>query len=163
MFKKLIAFVIIISTILSLAGMTYAAAGKTNVFTLVESKNGEKVMDPQFPVSGLAEEGTKMTLTHYWYKVGQDESIVKKKTSKNGNESGEWVLVNDSDEWTIGASGIFSKELELKKGQNKIVLTGKDKAGNKETETIMVELTDKSGLDDYMNNLFMKDIDINQK
>lgn len=165
MVKKLIVFIAIIVITLSVAAVTYADSGyKTAkkgspVFQLIFESEGNKTLEPQLIISGTAKEGTVITVSHYWYKIGEDESILKKNTDKSSGEAGEWISVEDPEVLTIGASGILAKTVELEKGKNKIIVAGKDKAGNEKKQTIMMELCDKSELTEYINNLLLKNIE----
>lgn len=165
MSRKTLISILLISVILVFNMLLYAEPGDgakkedAPVFELVKNPDGMKTFERDLIISAKSKEDTTVVLYHYWFKVDEEKSIIaKKKTSSTGSESGEWCLVT-SDESTIGASGIYAKQISLKIGKNKIVLRIKDKDGNRKIQVMNMERMDKEELTNYINNMILRNVD----
>ncbi|HYE81916.1 MAG TPA: hypothetical protein VEG39_07085 [Clostridia bacterium] len=148
MFKKVLITAAIATAVFAAGSAVYAQSdasyvkyGKDTapVFDLQSDKDESKTFEKEYIISGNAEEGTEVTFDLYWFGTEDDKSIiVKKKPSEDSEEEGIWIL-QQSEEFTVGASGIFAESVDLNLGKNKIVLFITDKNGNTDERTLEVE------------------------
>jgi len=148
MFKKVL-ITAAIATAVFATGSVYAQSdagykgyGRDNVpvFELQSDKDGSKTFEKEYIISGNANEGTEVTIDLYWFSTEAEKSIIsKKKSSKNSDSEGNWIL-QQTEEFEVGASGIFVEPVALNLGKNRIVLFIKDKNGNTDERTLEVEL-----------------------
>ena len=166
MFKKFMISAAILAVIVAASTVAYADPNEVNSkkdevpgYGLIKYLDAAKTFEKEQLISGRAREGTIISITHQWFKSADEKAIVaKKRTTDKSKEEGEWVTV-DSDEWTVGASGIFVKPLTLRMGKNRIIIRVRDRQGNRRTETLEWELVDKSSLNELVNSIILKNLD----
>lgn len=145
MFRKMLVSAIITISIFATGAAVYAQTetshGKETVavFQLQSDRNESKTFDREYVVSGSAKEGTEITIELYWFSQEDEKSIIANKKSAEGSEKkGEWIL-QQNEEFVVGASSIFAEPVYLNFGKNKIVIFAKDLQGNTEKKTLKVE------------------------
>ncbi len=153
----------IITTSMPIFADTIAKANNKGGSPIVEILNnidGVKTFEKSYALCVRAKEGTVITFQQYWFKTDEEKSVVlKKKQSENSLDTiGEWVLQDKTEQWEIGASSIYARSVTWKLGRNKIVLKAKDKNGNTETLTMLVELVDKKQVNDFLKSYILKNI-----
>jgi hypothetical protein len=131
-----------------------------SIAEIVNNINGTKTFEKSYALCVRAKEDTIITFQQYWFKSDEEKSIVSKKRQSETTQDidGTWVLRDKMEQWEIGASGIYAKSITWKLGKNKIELKVKDKGGNTETLTMIVELVDKKQLNDAINSYILKNI-----
>lgn len=165
MLKKIVLPTVVIMVILTFNTATFAELNRSiarrldvTTFQLTKNLDGTKTFERNQVISGRAENGSEITMTVYWFKTGEDRSILsKKKTSGDFTDKGQWIMQSKS-KWEVGASEIFAKPVTLNPGNNKIIINIKDKASNIKNEVINVEVVFKNELTDFINNIIMKNL-----
>ncbi|MEA4847996.1 MAG: hypothetical protein VB106_12265 [Clostridiaceae bacterium] len=140
MFRKVLISAIIVTAVFAAGSAVYAqsATDVDPVFVLLSDKEESKTFDREYVISGNAKEGTVVTIDLYWFKTGNEKSIiVNKKPSEASESEGNWIL-QQSENYTVGASGIFAESVALNLGKNRIVLF--IKGINGDTDEIALEL-----------------------
>ena len=145
MFRKVLISAIIATVVFAAGSVVYAQSG-TNyeedtapVFELLSDKEETKTFSREYVVSGNAIEGTEVTIDLFWFKAEDEKSIIATKKEVEGSEKeGNWIL-QQTEEFTVGASGIFVEPVALNLGLNKIVLFIKDIDGNTYEMTLQLE------------------------
>lgn len=147
MFKKVLISAIIIMAVFAAGSAVYAQSGtssagyvkKAPVFELLPGSEESKTFQKEYIISANSKEGTEVVLDLYWFGTENDKSIIaKKKPGKKSDEEGIWIL-QKSETYTVGASGIFAESVDLNLGKNKIVLFIMDKDGNTDEITLEIE------------------------
>jgi len=148
MFKKILIYAVIVAAILSASPAVYAQNGDygantddTPAFKLISAKSEIKTTESEYIVSASAEEGTSIIMSLFWFDATDGKGIVAKK--KASEDKGNWLLQH-TEEWTVGSSGIIAKPVTLYFGRNRIVLDITDVKGNKAQKTLEIELTTKA-------------------
>lgn len=116
----------------------------------------EKVDEPikynnkELSIKGKALEGTNITISTYWYKSVNEQSIAFKDKDKANEENtdGEWVLQH-TEKCKVGLSGIFGLTVSIKPGKNKIVV----KADDEEPYEIEIEYIDNEKITEKIGDL----------
>lgn len=77
----------------------------------------------ELSIKGKALEGTVITITTYWYQVDKGKTIISKNKLYEEDilSTGEWIL-QYSEEFQVGLSGIFGASVPVKPGKNKVVI-----------------------------------------
>lgn len=145
MFKKMLVSAIIVAAVFAAGSAVEAQAGtsyrKDTVpkFELKSGKGELKTFSREYVISGNASEGTQVTLDLYWFRTEDEKSIIaRKKSAENSEKKGDWIF-QQSEEFKVGASGIFLEPVSLNLGLNKIVLFIKDINGNTDEITLKLE------------------------
>lgn len=145
MFRKMLVSAIITISIFATGTAVYAKTeasyGKETVavFQLQSDRDESKTFDREYVVSGSAKEGTEITIELYWFSQEDEKSIIaNKKPSQDSENRGQWIL-QQSEEFVVGASSIFAEPVYLNFGKNKIVIFAKDVKGNTDKKTLKVE------------------------
>lgn len=149
MFKKVLITAVIVTAVFAAGSAVYAQSDANlarykkdtaPVFALQSDKSETKTFEREYIISGSAEEGTKVVYEVYWFGTEDEKSIiVKKKPEEDSQEkAGIWIL-QQSEEFTVGASGLFAETVDLSLGKNKIVFFIEDKKGNTAEKTIEIE------------------------
>jgi len=145
MFRKVLVTAVIAISIFAAGAAVYAQSDTSEsketeaVFQLQSDRNESKTFDREYVVSGSAKEGTEITIELYWFSQEDEKSIIaNKKPAENSEKKGEWILQQD-EEFVVGASSIFAEPVYLNFGKNKIVIFAKDVEGNTEKKTLKVE------------------------
>lgn len=165
MFKKITLPLVVVMTILTFNTATFAepnrsVAGRLDVTTFQLTKNldGTKTFERNQVISGRAENGSEITMTVFWFKTVEDRSILfRRKITGEANNKGQWIM-QEKSKWEVGASEIFAKPVTLNPGNNRIIISVKDKASNVKDEVVNVEVVFKNELTDFINSIIMKNI-----
>jgi hypothetical protein len=165
MFKKIVLPAVIIMAILTVNTATFAEPNRSiarrldvTTFQLTKNLDGTKTFERNQVISGRAEDGSEITMTVFWFKTGDEKSIIsKRKISGNVDNKGQWII-QDKSRWEVGASEIFAKPVTLSPGNNRINISIKDKNNNVKDEVINVEVVFKNELTDFINNIIMKNL-----
>jgi hypothetical protein len=145
MFRKVLISAIIATAVFAAGSAVYAQSG-TNygrdtapVFELLSDNEETKTFSREYVVSGNANEGTQVTIDLYWFKAEDEKSIIAtKKEIEASEKEGDWIF-QQTEEFTVGASGIFMEPIALNLGLNKIVLFIKDIDGNTDEMILQLE------------------------
>jgi len=148
MFRKVLVTAIIATAVFA-AGVSvyaqsenqYAGYKKDNapVFELLSDKEESKTFESEYVISAIAKEDTEVTMNLYWFKAEDENSILaKKKSQESAEKKGSWIL-QQTEEFTVGSSGIFAEPVSLSIGKNRIVLFIKDKDGSTAEKSLEVE------------------------
>jgi hypothetical protein len=73
------------------------------------------------------------------------------------NNKGQWIM-EEKSKWVVGASEIFAKPVTLNPGNNRIIISVKDKENNVKDEVVNVEVVFKNELTDFINSIIMKNL-----
>jgi lipopolysaccharide export LptBFGC system permease protein LptF len=148
MFRKLLVSVIIATAIFAAGSSVYAQSNAgydgdaPAIFELQTDREESKTFDSEYVVSGNAKEGTQFTIDIYWFKQSNEKSIINRNSAEDSDSTavkeGKWIL-QQTDEFTIGASSIFADPVYLNFGRNKLVIYAKDIAGNDSQKIIEIE------------------------
>lgn len=166
MFKKIVLPAVVIMAILTFNSATFAEPNRSiarrldvTTFQLIKNLDGTKTFERNQVISGRAENGSEITMTVYWLKTGEDRSILSKIKilDNNFNSKSQWIL-QDKSKWIVGASEIFAKPVTLSPGNNRIIISIKDKDEKVMSEVVNVEVVFKNDLTDFINNMFMKNL-----
>jgi hypothetical protein len=165
MFKKIVLPAVIIMAVLTVNTATFAEPNRSiarrldvTTFQLTKNLDGTKTFERNQVISGRAEDGSEITMTIFWFKTGDEKSIIsKRKISGNVDNKGQWI-VQEKSKWEVGASEIFAKPVTLNPGNNRINISIKDKNNNVKDEVINVEVVFKNELTDFINNIIMKNL-----
>ncbi|MDF2893179.1 MAG: hypothetical protein K0R80_3546 [Clostridia bacterium] len=165
MFKKIVLPAVIIAAMLTLNTAAFAEPNRSiarrldvTTFQLTKNLDGTKTFERNQVISGRAENGSEITMTVYWFKTDEDQSILsKKKAFEDTDNSGDWIMQKKSN-WVVGASEIFAKTVTLNPGKNRIVIRVKDQKGSFKDEVINVEYVYKDELTDFINNIILKNL-----
>lgn len=168
MFKKVLISAIIATAVFAAGSAVYAQSeagyrrDTAPVFELLSDKEESKTFESEYVISARAKEGTKVSISLYWFSTDDEKSIIAKKKSVEGSEKeGSWIL-QESSEVTVGASNIFAETVSLNLGKNRIVLNIKDINGNKTKKTLELERFLKKQASEEVNgdtlNKFVEDI-----
>lgn len=159
MFKKVLISAVIVTAVFAAGSAVYAQSEYSGVrkdvapvFELISDKTEAKTFESEYVISARAKEGTVITMQLYWYDEGDSKSILAKKkiASEDSEKQGIWLL-QDTDEWTVGSSGLIAKTVTLNFGKNKITLNVKDVNGNAALKIIEIELNDKAQASEDIN------------
>ncbi|MHB1394421.1 MAG: hypothetical protein ACYCYE_15365 [Clostridia bacterium] len=171
MFKKVLVTAIIATAVFAAGASVYAQSeteyakykrDDTPVFELLSDKQESKTFESEYVVSAIAKEGTEVSMNLYWFKTEDEKSILAKKKSQDSSEKkGNWIL-QQSEEFTVGSSGLFVKPVALSLGKNRIVLFIKDKNGNTAEKALEIERFWEKQASEKVNgstlNKFVEDI-----
>jgi hypothetical protein len=165
MFKKIVLPAVIITAILTVNTATFAEPNRSvarrldvTTFQLTKNLDGTKTFERNQVISGRAEDGSEITMTVFWFKTGDEKSIIsKRKITGNVDNKGQWIM-QEKSRWEVGASEIFAKPVTLNPGNNRINISIKDKNNNVKDEVINVEVVFKNELTDFINNIIMKNL-----
>ena len=145
MFKKVLILAIIAIAVFAAGSVVYAQSetsyGRDTapVFELLSDKEETKTFSKEYVISGNASEGTEVTVDLYWFSTEDEKSIIaKKKTVEVSEKEGDWIF-QQTEEFKVGASGIFVEPVTLNLGLNKIVIFVRDIKGNTNEMTIELE------------------------
>ncbi len=148
MLKKVLISAIIATAVFAAGSAVYAQSESNYarngrdiepVFDLHSDKEETKTFSKEYVVSGNAKEGTKVTISVYWFSADDEKSIIaNKKQSENSEKEGKWIL-QQADEFTVGASGMFAETVALNLGKNRIVLFIIDKEENTGEKVLEIE------------------------
>lgn len=165
MLKKIVLPAVVIMAILTFNTATFAEPNRSiarrldvTTFQLTKNLDGTKTFERNLIISGRAENGSEITMTVYWLKTSEDRSILSKRKIPSGfNNKGQWIMQGKSS-WEVGASEIFAKPVTLNPGNNRIIISVKDKASNVKDEVVNVEVVFKNELTDFINSIIMKNL-----
>jgi hypothetical protein len=165
MFKKIMLPAVIIMTILAVNTATFAEPNRSmarkldiTTFQLTKDLDGTKTFERNQIISGRAENGSEITMSVYWFRTDEDRSILsKKKILGDFNNKGQWIM-EEKSKWVVGASEIFAKPVTLNPGNNRIIISVKDKESNVKDEVVNVEVVFKNELTDFINSIIMKNL-----
>ncbi len=171
MFKKLLISAIIATAVFAAGASVYAQSeteytsykrDDTPVFELLSDKEASKTFESEYVVSAMAKEGTEVSMNLYWFKTEDEKSILaKKKSQESSGKKGSWIL-QQSEEFSVGSSGIFVEPVTLSLGKNRIVLFIKDKSGNTAEKALEIERFWEKQASEEVNgstlNKFVEDI-----
>lgn len=165
MFKKIVLPAVIITAILTVNTATFAEPNRSiarrldvTTFQLTKNLDGTKTFERNQVISGRAEDGSEITMTVFWFKTGDEKSIIsKRRITGNVDNKGQWIM-QEKSRWEVGASEIFAKPVTLNPGNNRINISIKDKKNNVKDEVINVEVVFKNELTDFINNILMKNL-----
>lgn len=148
MFRKVLITAIIASAVFAAGASVYAqseneyARYRKDVapeFELLSDKEESKTFESEYVVSAIAKEGTEVSMSLYWFKAEDENSILaKKKSSERSEKKGSWILQHEED-FTVGSSGIFAEPVSLSLGRNRIVLFITDESGITAEKDLEVE------------------------
>lgn len=166
MFKKVLISAIIATAVFAAGSAVYAQAGTSYgrdtapVFELLSDKEETKTFSREYVISGNASEGTEVTIDLYWFRAEDEKSIIaKKKTAEASEGEGDWIF-QQTQEFKVGASGIFAEPVVLNLGLNRIELFIKDVHGN--TNEMIFELErflEKQASEEVSGSTFNKFVD----
>jgi hypothetical protein len=165
MFKKIMLPAVIIMTILAVNTATFAEPNRSmarkldiTTFQLTKDLDGTKTFEKNQIISGRAENGSEITMSVYWFRTDEDRIILsKKKILGDFNNKGQWIM-EEKSKWVVGASEIFAKPVTLNPGNNRIIISVKDKENNVKDEVVNVEVVFKNELTDFINSIIMKNL-----
>lgn len=164
MFRKVLISAVIATAVFAAGSAVYAQTGYSDArsdevpaFKLISDKSELRTWESEYIVSGNAMEGTTITMNLYWFNTSDGKGIMaKKKASVTESENeGDWLL-QETEEWTVGSSGIIAKPVTLYFGRNKIVLDITDVDGNEAQKILEIELTTKAEANEVVNGDSMK-------
>ncbi len=147
MYKKLLISAIIATAVFAAGASVYAQSGSdftkyksdVPVFELLSDKEESKTFENEYVISAITKEDTQIIMNLYWFKTEDEKSILaKKKSLESSGTKGSWIL-QQSEEFTVGSSGIFAEPITLSLGKNRIVLFIKDKDGKTTEKALEVE------------------------
>ena len=148
MFRKLLVSVIIATAIFAAGASVYAQSStaydgdKPAIFELQTDREESKTFDSEYVISGIAKEGTQFTIDIYWFRQDNEKSIMNRNAAEDSDstskKAGKWIL-QQTDEFTVGASSIFADSVYLNFGKNKLVIYAKDAAGNDGQKILAIE------------------------
>lgn len=166
MIRKVLISAIIATAVFAAGASVYAATENeyasykkdvAPVFELLSDKEETKTFESEYVISAMAKEGTEINMSLFWFKAEDESSILSKKRIIEGLEKkGSWIL-QESESFTVGSSGIFAEPVSLSIGKNKIVLFIKDISGNTAEKTLEVErFLEKQASEDVNGNALNK-------
>jgi Tfp pilus assembly major pilin PilA len=162
MFRKLLISAVIATAVFAAGASVYAqsengyyryAENTAPVFELLNDIEEVKTTKKGFLLEARAKEGTEINMSVYWFKAENENSIMDKRKAKDAGSSGKdgvWLLQH-SEDYTVGISGIFAEQVKFNLGRNRIVLYIKDKAGNTAEKTWEVERFLEEQVDEEIN------------
>jgi lipopolysaccharide export LptBFGC system permease protein LptF len=171
MFKKLLISAIVVTAVFAAGASVYAQSetaytrykmNDTPVFELLSDKEESKTFESEYVISATAKEDTEVSMSLFWFKTEDEKSILtKNKSYESSGKKGSWIL-QQSEEFTVGSSGIFAEPVTLSLGKNRIVLFIKDKNGNTAEKALEVERFWEKQASEEVNgsilNKFVEDI-----
>ncbi|MGI5998707.1 MAG: hypothetical protein ACOX89_08610 [Lutispora sp.] len=154
--KIIFAFTMVFVMMLSSIASVYARRldDPIPVFDFVngieEVEQPVKYSNKKLSIKGKALEGTNITISTYWYKSGDGQSIVfkDKDNISEENTDGEWLLQHTKS-CQVGLSGIFGISVNIKPGKNKIVV----EADNEEPYELEIEYIDNQKITEKIGDL----------
>lgn len=165
MFKKILLPAIIVTMILTLNTAVFAEPARSiakrlevTTFQLTKNLDGTKTTEKNQVISGRAENGSKITMTIFWFMDEEDKSIVsKKKAGDSGSEAnGQWIM-QEKYSLEVKASEIFAQPVSLSIGKNKINIRVETKDGEIIDEAVNIVVY-KNEPTDYLKNIILKDL-----
>lgn len=164
--KIILAFAMVFVMMLSSAASIHARR-LDNPIPVFDFINGiEEVDQPvkynnkELSIKGKALEGTNITISTYWYKPSNGESIIFKYKDNVYYEDtdGEWLLQH-TDECQVGLSRIFGVSVNIKPGKNKIVV----ETDNGESYELEIEYVDKQKITEKIGDLIFDRLNLEFK
>lgn len=153
--SKRLFFVSVLSLIMFFSSFQVVDASYGIDFSLIKQIDDTKTFEKEQVIYGKSNPGTVIELCLYYLDNDIDTIVSNKNIVSKEIDKDKWVLC-DSDEWTVGASGVFMKTVCLKYGKNKIVLNIKDESGNIEQREYEVELVDRKRLSESISEIILK-------
>lgn len=162
MFRKLLISTLIAAAVFATGASVYAqtdyrytryAENTAPVFELLNDIEEVKTTKKGFLLEARAKEGTEVNLSVYWFKAEDENSILNKRKAIDvvtSEKEGVWLL-QQSENYTVGISGIFAQQITFNLGRNRIVLYIKDKEGNTAEKTWEVERFLEEQVDEEIN------------
>lgn len=133
--------------------------GDIPAFALSKELDGIKTFEQAQVISGRGKEGTKVVLSVYALRPAKEITpiIAKKQNNSSIQKNEEWIL-QSTQEWTIGASGIFARNVFLVLGKNRLEFKITNAAGVATYKEINMELVDKKELTQFIFSVILNDI-----
>lgn len=159
MFKKILISAVIATAVFAAGSAVYAqsdySVGRKDVtpaFELISDKTEIVTLESEYLVEARGREGTTIVMNLYWFNLDDGKGILAKKRvpSEGSEDKGTWLL-QKTEQWTVGSSGIIAKPVTLYLGKNKIVLDIEDVKGNKTQKILEIELATKEEASEYVN------------